>query len=61
MSVTMMSRLMLRLHRNAAMASHNDSTLSTDFGSVFSTTMISDSQLVSGSFAVTDAEALTNM
>lgn len=40
MSVTMMSRFMLNLHRTATDKSRNYSTSSTDFGSVASTGMV---------------------
>ena len=48
MSVTMMSRLMLNLHRSATAHSRNYDSSTTDFGSVVSTNMIFTSRLGTG-------------
>jgi hypothetical protein len=57
----MISRLMLRLHRNAIMASGTDGALTTDFGNVFFTSMISNSQPDTNSSVVPDIEVLTTV
>jgi hypothetical protein len=53
---------MLRLHHNAIMASGTtDGALTTDFGNVFFTSMISNSQQDTSSSVVPDIEVLTTV
>jgi hypothetical protein len=61
MSVTMISRLMLRLHRNATATSCNYSISTTDFGSAFPTSVVFNSRFAAGGSAMTGIESLTNM
>jgi hypothetical protein len=61
MLITMISRLMLRLHSNVTSAAGNYSISTTDFGSVLSISMIFDSQLAADSSAAPDIQTLINM
>jgi hypothetical protein len=61
MSVTMISRLMLRLHRNVASTSRNYSVSTTDFGSVLSANMIFSARLATNDPAILESETLANM
>jgi hypothetical protein len=60
MSVTMISRLMLRLHSNVASTSGNYGVSMTDFGSIVSTNMVFNSRLATSNSGMRDIETLTN-